>query len=100
MPQKGHTRGWGVRRETTNTGTYFVARISQGEASIIIYVLSSNAWRSLGGGEGVRALVLVIVFVGGGLNSSGDPDVNVSCWELLLHEEARLVVGQSGEGDD
>ena len=54
----------------------------------------------IGGGEVVRALVLVIVFVGVGSNSSGDPDVNLSCWGLLLHEEVRLVVGQSGEGDD
>lgn len=48
-------------------------------------------------GEGVRALVLIIVFVGVGLNSLGDPDVNFSCWGLLLHEEARLVVRLSGE---
>ena len=31
-----------------------------------------------------------------GLNSSGNPDVDSSCWELVLQEEVRLLVRLRG----
>ena len=36
----------------------------------------------------------VVVLVGVELNSSGDPDKDFSCWELVLRKEVRLVVGE------
>ena len=34
-----------------------------------------------------------MLLVGVGLNSSGDPDGISLCWELVLWEEVRLLVG-------
>ena len=34
----------------------------------------------------------IMLLVGVGLNSSGNPDVDSSCWELMLQEEVRLLV--------
>ena len=36
--------------------------------------------------------------LGVGLNSSGDPDGESSCWGLVLWEGVRLLVGLSGGG--
>ena len=56
-------------------------------------------WGSLrgGGGRGDGHLSWIMLLVGIGLNSSGDPD-KTSCWELVLREEVRLLVGLSGGG--
>ena len=35
---------------------------------------------------------------GVGLNSSGDPGKDSSCWEQVLQGEVKLVVGLSGGG--
>ena len=37
-----------------------------------------------------------MLLVGVGLNSSGDPDKDSSCWELVLQGEVKLVVELSG----
>ena len=37
-----------------------------------------------------------MLLVGVGVNSSGDPDIGSSCWELVLQEEVRRLV--EGEG--
>ena len=39
-----------------------------------------------------------MLLVGVGLNSSGNPDVDSSCWDLLLQEEVRLLVRLRGGG--
>ena len=40
--------------------------------------------------------VLDYVTCGVGPNSSGNPDVDSSCWELVLQEEVRLLVRLRG----
>ena len=40
------------------------------------------------GGKGDGHLSWIMLLVGVGLNSSGDPD-KTSCWELVLREEVR-----------
>ena len=39
-----------------------------------------------------------MLLVGVGLNSSGNPDVDSSYWDLLLQEEVRLLVRLRGGG--
>ena len=57
--------------------------------------LSSLIMRVGGGGRGDAYLSRIMLLVGVGLNSSGDPD-KTSCCELVLREEVRLLVGLSG----
>ena len=46
------------------------------------------------GGEGGWPFVPSCAACGVGLNNPGDLDKESTCWEIVLHGEVRLVVGE------
>ena len=51
-----------------------------------------------GGGGGDGHLFWIVLLMGVGLNSSGDPGRGSSCWGLVFSKEVGLLVGLSGGG--
>ena len=49
-------------------------------------------------GWGDSHLFCIVLLVGVGLNSSGDPSRGSSCWGSVLQKEVRLLVGRWGRG--